>query len=76
MQQEPQPLGTCRFVDGSTRPAYLDAAGKQYVLDDGQRVYGIWLSEQATDPDAAWNINGSYPEADRLHAVAAVPMGR
>jgi hypothetical protein len=30
MQQEPQPLGTRRFVDGSTRTVYLDPAGKQY----------------------------------------------
>jgi hypothetical protein len=52
MLQEPQSLGTSRFVDGSTRPVYLDATGKQYVLDDGQRVYGTWLPEQATDPDA------------------------
>jgi hypothetical protein len=50
MQQEPQPLGTWRFVDGSTRPVYLDPAGKQYVVgDDGQRVYGTWLPEQATE---------------------------
>jgi hypothetical protein len=53
MQQEPQPLGTCRFVAGSTRSVYTDPAGKQYVVgDDGQRVYGTWLSKQATDTDA------------------------
>jgi hypothetical protein len=52
MQQEPQALGTCRFVDGSTRTVHMDPAGKQYVVgDDGQRMDGIWLVQQATDPD-------------------------
>jgi hypothetical protein len=51
MQQEPQALGTCRFVDGSTRLVFTDPSGKEYVLDGGQRVYGTWLAQQdAAEP--------------------------
>jgi len=46
-------IGTRVFTDGSTRIVYRNPAGRQYVLDDhGRRVYGSWLPQQATDPDA------------------------
>jgi hypothetical protein len=32
------------FLDGISRPVYLDADGRQYVLDDdGQPGYGVWV---------------------------------
>jgi hypothetical protein len=37
------PIGSRVFVDGTTRTVYQDTTGRQYVLDDGQRVYGVWL---------------------------------
>jgi hypothetical protein len=37
-------IGEVLFVDGVARPVYLDADGRQYVLDDdGQPVHGTWL---------------------------------
>jgi hypothetical protein len=43
-------IGHRRFVDGTNRPIYLDERG-QYVLDDGEPIYGIWLlpEEDACD---------------------------
>jgi hypothetical protein len=40
------------FVDGVTRPVRLDAAGKQYVEADGERVAGVWVHppEAPSDP--------------------------
>lgn len=46
-------IGDRDFVDGIRRPVYLDDDGRQYVLDDGQRVYGVWLTpvmEPAAEP--------------------------
>jgi hypothetical protein len=32
------------FVGGATRPAFQDAGGRQYVLDDGgNAVWGVWF---------------------------------
>jgi hypothetical protein len=38
-------IGVVPFVDGITRPVFLDEDGRQYVLDedDGQPIYGVWL---------------------------------
>jgi hypothetical protein len=34
------------FTDATRRPAYADPDGRQCVIgDDGERVYGTWLSE-------------------------------
>jgi hypothetical protein len=43
-------IGHRRFVDGTNRPIYLDERG-QYVLDDCEPIYGIWLlpEEDACD---------------------------
>jgi hypothetical protein len=35
-------IGRARFVDGITRPVYLDGE-RQHVTDEGERVYGIFL---------------------------------
>jgi hypothetical protein len=45
-----QAIGQRRFVDGTDQSVYLDEWG-QYVLDDGERVYGVWLlpEEDACD---------------------------
>ena len=38
------PIASIPFLDGTTRPVYLDADGREYVLnDDGQPVYGEWI---------------------------------
>jgi hypothetical protein len=37
-------IGVVPFIDGISRPVYLGADGRQYVLDDdGQPVYGVWI---------------------------------
>jgi hypothetical protein len=43
MSNRPRHLGERRFTDGTTRPVYEDPDGRQYVEDDGVRVYGTWL---------------------------------
>lgn len=38
-------IGDLEFVDGQTRPVFLDDDDRQYVLgDDGEPVYGVWIS--------------------------------
>jgi hypothetical protein len=38
------PIGETPFIDPITRLVYLDADGRQYVVDaDGQPVYGAWV---------------------------------
>jgi hypothetical protein len=32
-----------RFTDGTTRPVFEDRDGRQYVVDDGERIYGMWI---------------------------------
>jgi hypothetical protein len=39
------PIAEIRFTDGSMRPVFEDAHG-QYVLDDGEPVYGVWVIPQ------------------------------
>jgi hypothetical protein len=37
-------IATVPFTDGVERPIFLDAHGRQYVIDDdGNRVYGVWV---------------------------------
>ena len=39
-----KPIGSIPFTDGIARPAFLDAGGRQYILDEeGQPVYGVWV---------------------------------
>ena len=38
------PFASIPFADGVVRPVFLDADGRQYVLDDnGQPIYGVWI---------------------------------
>jgi hypothetical protein len=40
------------FRDGSLRPVYECADGRQYVIaDDGDRVYGVWFIPREVGPD-------------------------
>jgi hypothetical protein len=39
-------IGTRHFVDGFTRNVFIDLSGKQYVIEDGDRIEGIFV-----DPD-------------------------
>ena len=37
-------LASVLFIDGVTRPVFLDVDGRQFVLDDeGRPVYGVWV---------------------------------
>jgi hypothetical protein len=41
-------IGTVPFIDGINRPVFLDANGRQFVLDDdGQPVFGtrVYIDE-------------------------------
>lgn len=38
-----QTIGYRRFVDGTVRAVRVDDQDQQYVLDDGEPVYGTWL---------------------------------
>jgi hypothetical protein len=39
------------FVDGITRPVYVDEAGQQYVLEDGQCIDGLFLVPEEDGAD-------------------------
>jgi len=36
-------IGERDFTDGTRRPVFLDADGRQFVSDEGQPVFGVWL---------------------------------
>ena len=37
-------IDSIQFTDGVLRPVFLDADGRQFVLDDdGDRAYGEWI---------------------------------
>jgi hypothetical protein len=36
-------IGSIPFVDGVTRDVFLDAEGRQYVIDGKDPVYGVWI---------------------------------
>ena len=44
-------IGRARFVDGTTQPIYLDRE-RQYVLDEGERVYGLFILPEEDRCDA------------------------
>ena len=41
------------FTDGAKRPVYQEASGRQYVFDEGEKVYGVWYlpPEERLGPD-------------------------
>lgn len=59
-------VGSRPFIDGSTRPVYLDANGRQYILDHGDTpIHGTWLQpNEYDDPNlpAALQRGGSDSE--------------
>ncbi len=42
-------IARVRFTDGSDRDVYETPAGEQYILDDGERVYGVWVLSEAAE---------------------------
>lgn len=44
-----QPIGQRSFTDGTVREVYADPDGRQYVLVQGERVYGTWLMPEECD---------------------------
>ena len=36
-------IGHCLFADGARWPVFQDQAGRQYVLEEGERIDGTWL---------------------------------
>jgi hypothetical protein len=55
MAKKNRKIGDKAFVDGSVRPVYEDANGRQFVIgDEGEKVRGEWLvppDEPATTGD-------------------------
>jgi hypothetical protein len=43
MSDQPRQLGERHFPDGTTRPVFEAADGRQYIEDDGEHVYGTSL---------------------------------
>jgi hypothetical protein len=44
-------IGRRQFTDGATRPVYEGERGL-YVVEDGERIDGVWLAPEAADCDA------------------------
>jgi hypothetical protein len=44
-------IGQARFVDSTTRPVYLDGE-RQYVIDEGERIYGLFILPEEDRCDA------------------------
>jgi hypothetical protein len=57
-----RPIGRRLFTDGAERPVFEDANGRQYVLDDGEPVEGVWLPP-AGDPLVVESRPASEPAA-------------
>ena len=46
-------LGERPFTDGVVRQVFRDESGRQFVLDDtGDKVFGVWLAPEETEPDS------------------------
>jgi hypothetical protein len=43
VNNQPRQFGDRLFTDGITRPVFEAPDGRQYVEDEGERVYGTWL---------------------------------
>ena len=39
-------IGHCLFTDGVRRPVFQDLAGQQYVVEEGERIDGVWLDTE------------------------------
>lgn len=63
MAAESKRIGTRHFVDGVELSVYRDVDGRQYVLDDQDRVYGVWLpGEDESDTAIIVPANRSNPQ--------------
>jgi hypothetical protein len=69
MSNQPQQTGERLFTDGTIRPVFEAPDGRQYVEDDGERVYGTWLP-----PDDAANAPVIvHAGPNRASATAPLP---
>ena len=62
------PVASVPFIDGISRPAFLDAGGRQYILDEeGQPVYGVWvyIPKCGEGPDAGFDAGINCGHAAR-----------
>jgi hypothetical protein len=53
-------IGVREFTDGATREVYLGPDGRQYVHEDGRKVYGVWLPPAEESPDPAVIVTGAH----------------
>jgi hypothetical protein len=68
-----KPIGSIPFTDGTVRPAFLDAGGRQYILDDeGQPVYGTACGCTSTSQKSLIVRIASRSDAHLKGAVAKV----
>jgi hypothetical protein len=49
-------IGHRLFVDGAVRPTYQDDRG-QYVLDDGERIDGLFIVPEEDQADGPLIVN-------------------
>jgi hypothetical protein len=59
MPSRPRPIACIPFTDGAVPPVHEDADGRQYVEEEGERVYGVWVL-----PDEPNVREGARPGAD------------
>jgi hypothetical protein len=57
-------IGRVRFVDGAERDVYRAPDGRQYDLDDGEPVYGVWLLTVVAEAAAAAILSATSPRVD------------
>jgi hypothetical protein len=58
VNNQPRQFGACPFTHGTTRPVFEAPDGRQYVEDDGERVFGIWLPPAEGAADAPLVVEG------------------
>jgi hypothetical protein len=47
----PDPIGAYRlFVDGVCRAVFEDSTGQYVMADDGERIYGVYLTPEVSSP--------------------------
>ncbi len=61
-------IGHARFVDGTSRPVYLDGE-RQYVIDEGPRVYGLFIVPEEDRCDAPVIVD-HHPDTQAAKKVA------
>jgi hypothetical protein len=56
----PRAIGRRLFTDGLTRPVYEDERG-QFVLEDGERIDGVWLVPEDDGADTPLIVPSTQP---------------